>query len=78
MDAKYFLKNHFIVCPQLNVPLMNSESLKWTEGMFKFEKNISFLENVMDIPNFPVLWIDLGADVESVRRKKLFNQRRRR
>jgi len=50
---------------QLNVPLMNSESLKWTEGMFKFEKNISFLENVMDIPNFPVLWIDLGADVES-------------
>lgn len=41
---------------QLNVPLINSRHLKTA---------LPFLENVTDIPNFPVLWIDLGADVES-------------
>jgi len=41
---------------QLNVPLINSANL---------EVPIPLLENVRDIPNFPVLWIDLGADVES-------------
>ena len=54
---------------QLNVPLINAETLKWHESSFnKFEDTIPFLENVQDIPNFPVVWIDLGADVESVRR----------
>jgi hypothetical protein len=42
---------------QLNVPLINNRNL---DG-----KELWFLENVPDIPNFPVLWIDLGADVES-------------
>jgi len=41
---------------QLNVPLTNSANLA---------KAIPFLDNVQNIPNFPVLWIDLGADVES-------------
>jgi len=41
---------------QLNVPLINSANLL---------KQVPFLDNVRDIPNFPVLWIDLGADVES-------------
>ena len=55
---------------QLNVPLINAETLKWHESSFnKFEDTIPFLENVPDIPNFPVVWIDLGADVESVRRE---------
>jgi len=51
---------------QLNVPLINAETLKWHESSFnKFEDTIPFLANVPDIPNFPVVWIDLGADVES-------------
>ena len=44
------------------MPLINNRNL---DG-----KELWFLENVPDIPNFPVLWIDLGADVESVRRQK--------
>jgi len=40
---------------QLNVPLINSQHL--SEGL-------PFLDNVQDIPNFPVLWIDFGLDVE--------------
>jgi len=41
---------------QLNVPLINSASLT---------NEIPFLANVPNIPNFPFVWIDLGADVES-------------
>jgi len=44
---------------QLNVPLLNSANIG------KTHVNLTFLDNVQDIPNFPVLWIDLGADVES-------------
>ena len=53
-----------IVYPQLNVPLLNSANIG------KSPVVLPFLDNVRDIPNFPVLWIDLGADVESVRRQK--------
>ena len=45
------------------MPLINNRNL--LPG-----KEFWFLENVRDIPNFPVLWIDLGADVESVRGQK--------
>merc|ERR1711936_132584 len=41
---------------QLNVPLINSQHLA---------EALPFLDNVQDIPNFPVLWIDFGLDVES-------------
>merc|ERR1719239_113435 len=41
---------------QLNVPLINSQHLA---------EALPFLDNVQDIPHFPVLWIDIGADVES-------------
>ena len=55
---------------KLNVPLINAETLKWHEtSLNKFEDTIPFLANVPDIPNFPVVWIDLGADVESVRKQ---------
>ena len=54
----------------MNVPLINAETLKWHEtSLNKFEDTIPFLANVPDIPNFPVVWIDLGADVESVRKQ---------
>ena len=45
--------------PQLNVPLINRANLVT-------DNKLPFLENVPDIPHFPVLWIDLGADIQSV------------
>jgi len=47
---------------QLNVPLINSSTISSNTW---FHKTIPFLDNVQDIPHFPVVWIDLGADVES-------------
>ena len=51
---------YYYLSPQLNVPLINSQHLA---------EALPFLDNVQDIPHFPVLWIDVGADVESVRRE---------
>ena len=48
------------------MPLLNSANI----GKSPVPPVLPFLDNVRDIPNFPVLWIDLGADVESVRRQK--------
>jgi len=49
---------------QLNVPLISSETLKTPNGNLNLG-GLSLVEGMPDIPNFPVVWIDLGADVES-------------
>lgn len=48
---------------QLNVPLYNSGDLIM-KGTTHTDK-LSILDKVRTIPHFPVLWIDLGADIES-------------
>ena len=62
-----------IVYPQLNVPLTNSANISHhmiIGDPTNMKGKLAFLDNVQNIPNFPVLWIDLGADVESVRRQR--------
>merc|ERR1712059_1307 len=48
---------------QLNVPLLNSADLAIPKYGITFD--IPTLNSVPSIPAFPVLWIDLGADIDS-------------
>ena len=42
----------------MNVPLISNANLAYSQGL-------PFLENVPDIPHFPVLWIDLGFSINA-------------
>ena len=47
---------------QLNVPLINNT---WSDDSWD-GTNVPFLAGLPYIQNFPFVWIDLGADIESV------------
>ena len=53
------------LCLQLNVPLIGNTDLSMF-GIKHKTPGFPILEGLPNIPHFPVLWIDLGADVESV------------
>ena len=52
--------NTKIFISQVNVPLISNANLYYASGL-------PFLENVPDIPHFPVLWIDLGFSINATK-----------